>query len=123
MIATDQTGIRHYDVQVRENGGSWTDCLTAVDYTGATFVGVLDTTYTFRIKATDNVSNTPTDWQVSQPTTVHGVTKYYTHGSSRACPECILSLTKGLSKGCHAPRRCGILSQRRSPGQYLLNNR
>jgi hypothetical protein len=29
-----------------------------VDDTGATFVGALDTTYTFRIEATDNVSNT-----------------------------------------------------------------
>ncbi|HEX9679790.1 MAG TPA: hypothetical protein VGA08_04205 [Candidatus Saccharimonadales bacterium] len=32
-------------------------------------------TYTFRIKATDNVSNTTANWLVSQPTTVHGVTK------------------------------------------------
>jgi len=40
-------------------------------------------TYTFRIKATDNVSNTTTDWQVSQPVAVYGVTKYYTHGSNR----------------------------------------
>ncbi|HEX9679788.1 MAG TPA: RHS repeat-associated core domain-containing protein, partial [Candidatus Saccharimonadales bacterium] len=76
-------GIRHYDIQVRENGGDWDDWLTAVDYTGATFVGALDYTYTFRIKATDNVSNTTANWQVSQPTTVHGVTKYYTHGGSR----------------------------------------
>jgi hypothetical protein len=54
-----------------------------VDYTGATFVGALDYTYTFRLKATDNVSNTTQTWQVSQPVAVHGVTKYYTHGGSR----------------------------------------
>jgi hypothetical protein len=27
----DQAGIRHYDVQVRENDGDWDDWLTAVD--------------------------------------------------------------------------------------------
>ena len=57
--------------------------LRPVDYTGATFVGTLDYTYTFRLKATDNVSNTTTEWQVSQPVAVHGVTKYYTHDGSR----------------------------------------
>ena len=62
-----------------------TDWLAAVDHISATFVGTLD--YTFRIKATDNVSNTTTEWQVSQPVTVYGVTKYYAHGGSRACPE------------------------------------
>jgi hypothetical protein len=41
LIVTDQTGIRHYDVQVSENDGAWDDWLTAVDYTGATFVGTL----------------------------------------------------------------------------------
>jgi hypothetical protein len=66
-----------------------------VDYTGATFVGTLDYTYTFRIKATDNVSNTTTDWHVSQPVAVHGVTKYYTHGGSRACPELVEGLPCG----------------------------
>jgi hypothetical protein len=52
-------GIRHYDVQVKEGSGDWAGWLTGVSDTGATFVGALDYTYTFRIKATDNVSNTP----------------------------------------------------------------
>jgi hypothetical protein len=41
FVSAGPSGIRHYDVQVSENGGSWTDWLTAVDYTGATFVGTL----------------------------------------------------------------------------------
>jgi len=41
LCSSSPTGIRHDDVQVSENGGSWTDWLTAVDYTGATFVGTL----------------------------------------------------------------------------------
>jgi len=38
----DLSGIHHYDVQVSENNGAWTGWLTAVDVTGATFVGALD---------------------------------------------------------------------------------
>jgi hypothetical protein len=47
---------------LKEGSGSWTVWLTAVDYTGATFVGTLDYTYTFRLKATDNVANTAPAW-------------------------------------------------------------
>jgi len=39
--------------------------------------------YTFRIKATDNVSNTTASWVVSGPVKVEAVAKYYAFGGSK----------------------------------------
>ena len=67
----------------KENDGSWLPWLTNVDYTQATFVGTKGYSYTFQIKATDNVNNTTADWVVSEPVKVEAVTKYYTFNGQK----------------------------------------
>ncbi len=52
------SGIRSYDVQYRDGAnGAWTDWLTGVGMTFATFTGTIGHTYAFRVAATDNAGN------------------------------------------------------------------
>ncbi len=51
------TGIRHFDVQVRENGGNWQNWQTAVTNTSATFTGQNGILYEFRARAVDRANN------------------------------------------------------------------
>lgn len=51
------TGIRHFDVQVRENGGGWQNWQTAVTTTSATFTGQNGILYEFRTRAVDRANN------------------------------------------------------------------
>ncbi|MCR4408595.1 MAG: hypothetical protein NUW24_17025 [Anaerolineae bacterium] len=65
-------------VQYRVDDGDWTAWLTSTTQTQADFVGEYCHTYTFRVRATDNVGNVG-DW-AEAPTVVVQVTKYYTFG-------------------------------------------
>ncbi|MEZ4515631.1 MAG: fibronectin type III domain-containing protein [Chloroflexota bacterium] len=62
-MGTDNlSGIKNYDVQYRQNGGSWTNWQTAVTSTSAQFPGGNDgSLYEFRARATDNAGNVQ-DW-------------------------------------------------------------
>jgi hypothetical protein len=86
------SGIHNYDVDVKEGSGSWTDLYDNAVGTQASFIGESGKTYTFRVQAGDKVNNV-SGWVESEPVEVGAaVTKYYTHGSSRACPEPIEGL-------------------------------
>ncbi|MCR4408538.1 MAG: hypothetical protein NUW24_16725 [Anaerolineae bacterium] len=79
---TDQgSGVASYDVQVKVDDGGWTAWLTDTTDTEAVYSGELGHTYTFRVRATDNVSNTGAWAEAS--TVVVQVTKYYTFGDRR----------------------------------------
>gem|GEM_PF-6951478 len=78
----DGSGIRGYDLEVSTDGGaSWTRLLTATQATGYTFTGTPGVAYTFRVRATDNVSNTSAWMQAEAKTVV--VKKYYTVAGQR----------------------------------------
>lgn len=52
------SGIKHYDVQYRQNGGSWINWQTAVKTTSAQFTNASPgALYEFRCRAVDNVEN------------------------------------------------------------------
>ena len=51
------TGIRHFDVQVRENGGGWQNWQTATTNRSATFTGQNGILYEFRVRAVDMANN------------------------------------------------------------------
>lgn len=51
------SGIKHYDVQSMEDGGSWTDWLTETALTSSAFPGQDSRTYYFRCRAMDNAGN------------------------------------------------------------------
>lgn len=51
------SGIRHYDVQFRANGGAWQNWQTATTQTSASFTGNNGTFYEFRARAVDNANN------------------------------------------------------------------
>lgn len=51
------TGIRHFDVQFRANGGGWQNWQTATTNTSATFTGTNGILYEFRARAVDNANN------------------------------------------------------------------
>ena len=51
------TGIRHYDVQFRSNGGAWQNWQTATTATSATFTGQNNNLYEFRVRAVDMANN------------------------------------------------------------------
>ena len=51
------TGIRHFDVQMRQNGGNWQNWQTAVTNTSATFTGQNGILYEFRARAVDRANN------------------------------------------------------------------
>ncbi len=75
-------GLRHYEVQVKEAGGDWTAWLSDVSYNQATYIGGAGKSYTFQIKATDNVNN-ESAWIESGSVSVEAVTKYYTFGGQK----------------------------------------
>jgi hypothetical protein len=77
-----EAGVRHFDVHYKQGAGSWTAWLTATTETSAQFIGQQDESYTFRVRASDNVGN-ESAWVESASTTVDAVTKYYHHGSSQ----------------------------------------
>jgi hypothetical protein len=52
-----EAGVRHFDVQYKPGAGSWTAWLTATTETNAQFIGIQDQSYTFRLRASDNVGN------------------------------------------------------------------
>lgn len=51
------SGLRHFDVQFRMNGGAWQNWQTATTATSANFTGVNAATYDFRVRATDRAGN------------------------------------------------------------------
>lgn len=51
------SGIRHYDIQFRANGGAWQNWQTATTQTSASFTGNNGTYYEFRARAVDNANN------------------------------------------------------------------
>ncbi|MEO8356949.1 MAG: S8 family serine peptidase [Chloroflexota bacterium] len=55
---TDATsGIASHDIQYQDNGGAWTNWLSATTSTSSTFNGALGHTYTFRSRARDRAGN------------------------------------------------------------------
>ncbi len=76
------SGIRGYDLEVSADGGaSWTRLLTATQATTYTFTGTLGVVYTFRVRATDRVSNVSAWAQAEAKTVV--VKKYYSVAGQR----------------------------------------
>ncbi len=51
------SGIAYYDVQIRINGGSWSDWHTGATYTSASYVGQNGYLYEFRARGVDNAGN------------------------------------------------------------------
>ncbi len=51
------SGIKSYDVQVKEDAGSWTNWLVGTTETTATYTGTPGHSYSFRGRATDNAFN------------------------------------------------------------------
>ena len=51
------SGIRHYDVQVRTNGGAWQAWQTATTQTSASFTGSNGNLHEFRVRAVDLANN------------------------------------------------------------------
>lgn len=51
------SGIKHYDVQFRNNGGAWQNWQTATTATSATFTGQNGVLHEFRVRAVDNFNN------------------------------------------------------------------
>ena len=51
------SGIRHYDLEARMNGGAWQPWLTATTVTSADFTGVNGALYEFRVRAVDRANN------------------------------------------------------------------
>jgi hypothetical protein len=51
------SGLAHFDIQARENGGAWSDWLSATSLSASPFSAVDGATYEFRIRATDKAGN------------------------------------------------------------------
>jgi RHS repeat-associated protein len=76
-------GIREYEVQVKEGEGDWTDRLTGTTAVKATFAGMQGLSYTFQVRAIDNVGNEGA-WVESEAVEISDtVTKYYQFGGQR----------------------------------------
>ncbi len=75
------SGVQHYDVEYQIANGDWTPWLTATTKTQATFPGTPGVAYTFRVRATDNVSNASAWVQAEAKTVV--VKKYYSVAGQR----------------------------------------
>jgi hypothetical protein len=83
-----EAGVRSYEVEFKDGAGDWTAWLIETTQRNAYFRGTMTHTYTFRIKATDNVNN-PGEWVESGPVEIATVTKYYTFSSfQRSALEC-----------------------------------
>ncbi|MCP4288267.1 MAG: hypothetical protein GY792_28160 [Gammaproteobacteria bacterium] len=79
----NQAGVAHYDVQSSLDGETWTNELVDTTDTSATFSIAPSQTYTFRVRATDNVGNT-SGWQTTASATRElTTTKYYMFGGQR----------------------------------------
>jgi hypothetical protein len=52
-----ESGVRDCDVQYQVGSGDWIGWYTHTTQTRASFIGAEDQTYTFQVRATDNVSN------------------------------------------------------------------
>jgi hypothetical protein len=107
------SGVRDYNLAYKVEGGDWLGWYTDTLQTSASFVSEKDQTYTFRVQATDNVSNTSA-WAESGPVTVSAVTKYCYrnppaerrgHGDQRA-----VRPASAARRDRHAPGGCGTLA-------------
>ncbi|MFN8472836.1 MAG: DNRLRE domain-containing protein [Anaerolineae bacterium] len=57
--ATNATsGVKGYDIQVKDGAGTWTDWLTNTTLTSAIYPGIIGHTYSFRGRATTNAGST-----------------------------------------------------------------
>jgi RHS repeat-associated protein len=74
-----ESGPRDYDVAYKVGSGNWVGWYTGTTRTQASFIGEKDQTYYFRVRATDNVSNTSA-WVESAPVTIQTVRKNYHFG-------------------------------------------
>jgi hypothetical protein len=52
-----QSGIKYYDVQVRDGSSAWTDWLMEINFTNGTFLGQDGHNYYFRVRAMDMAGN------------------------------------------------------------------
>jgi RHS repeat-associated protein len=66
-------------VAYKVGSGNWVGWYTGTTRTQASFIGEKDQTYYFRVRATDNVSNTSA-WVESAPVTIQTVRKNYHFG-------------------------------------------
>jgi RHS repeat-associated protein len=79
-LATDAgSGVQHYDLAYQVDDGGWVAWYTATIETQATFTTALSHRYAFRVRATDNVSNT-SEWVEAGTTTVMARKYYYAAG-------------------------------------------
>lgn len=51
------SGVRHYNIQVKDGAGEWQDWLSETDLTGSDYYGMIDHTYYFRSQAVDSAGN------------------------------------------------------------------
>jgi RHS repeat-associated protein len=78
-----ESGVRSYEVEFKDGAGAWTEWLPETVHSEAYFRGEMGHSYTFRIKATDNVNNTSDPWVESEVVEIATVTKYYQFGGQR----------------------------------------
>ncbi len=74
------SGVATYDLEVSQNGIDWTRLLTATQAISYEYVGQYGHSYTFRARATDNVSHTTSS---EAEASIVQVTKYYHFGGQR----------------------------------------
>jgi len=75
-----QAGVAYYDLDVSVDGGPWQRVLTRTPITNYQYTNPPNTHVTFRVTATDHVSNAAS---AVARTSVVRVTKYYYHGGAR----------------------------------------
>jgi len=75
-----QAGVAYYDLDVSVDGGEWQGVLSRTAATSYEYRGEIGHHYTFRLTATDHVSNAAS---ALARTSVVRVTKYYYHGGAR----------------------------------------
>jgi RHS repeat-associated protein len=78
--ADAQSGVAWYDLDVSVDGGEWQRVLTQTQSTSHQFTDLPGSYYTFRVTATDHVSNVAS---VAAKASLVVVTKYYYHGAAR----------------------------------------
>jgi RHS repeat-associated protein len=78
-----ESGVQHYEVEYKEDEGAWTEWLTGTTAVKATFAGTQGISYTFQVRASDNVGNV-SGWEESEVVEISDtVTKYYSFGGQR----------------------------------------